>query len=150
MKGITRIVVGAATLFLLLAATVRPQQNARPVTQTERSYNTSRETALTGTVIKYTESSSVAPLGAHVTLQTSGGVVDVHLGNAQLLAANHFSFSAGDSVRIIGENVASGTNLQFVARVIQKGNQSLTVRSTRGFPLSPVGNMGQRKEGGAL
>ena len=110
----------------------------------------SRETALTGTVIKYTESSSAPPLGAHVTLHTSSGVVDVHLGNAQLLAANHFSLSAGDSVRIVGENIASGSSLQFVARVIEKGNQSLTMRSTRGFPLSPVGNMGQRKEGGAL
>ena len=110
----------------------------------------SRETALEGKVLQYTPASSVAPLGAHVTVQTASGAVDVHVGNAKRLAANHLSLSSGDSVRIVGENVTYGASTQFLARVVQKGNQILEVRSTRGFPLSPIGKVGPRTEGGAL
>jgi hypothetical protein len=92
----------------------------------------------------------VAPLGPHVTVATGSGVVDVHLGNARLLQANHLSLSAGDSIQIVGENVAYGAGTQFVARVIQKGNQIVALRSTRGFPLAPMGKLGPRTEGGAL
>jgi hypothetical protein len=147
----TRSIASTALLclFLLLAATASAQQNAQPVAQSYKAYDMSRETALTGTVVNYTESSSEAPLGAHATIQTSSGLVDIHLGNARLLDANHFSLSSGDKVRIVGENVASGKNLQFVARIIQKGNQSLAVRSNRGFLLSPTGKFGPRTEGGA-
>jgi hypothetical protein len=135
---------------LLLATAASAQQSARTVPQRDQAYDMSRETALTGTVVKYTESSSAPPLGAHATVQTSGGLVDVHLGNVRLLNANHFSLASGDNVRIVGENVASGKSLQFVARIIQKGNQTLVVRSTRGFPLAAIGKLGPRTEGGAL
>jgi hypothetical protein len=77
-------------------------------------------------------------------------VIDVHLGNAKLLEATHFSLASGDSLRIVGENVPYGSGTQFLARVIQKGNQTLTVRTVRGFPLAPSGKIGQRTDGGAL
>jgi hypothetical protein len=153
MKRLTRMVIGGAWLTgaLLLAITAgAQQQKAQTVTQKTQAYDVGRESVLQGTVINYTAASTTAPLGAHVTLQTASGPVDVHLGNAQLLAANHFSLSVGDSVRIVGENVAYGTGTQFLARVVQKGNQTLAVRSVRGFPLSPSGKFGARTEGGAL
>ena len=109
----------------------------------------SRETVLQGKVLQYAAASPVAPLGARVTVQTGSGIVDVHLGNARLLMANHLTLSTGDTVRIVGENVAYGTSAQFLARLVQKGNQVLAVRSTRGFPLAPSGKLGQRTAGGA-
>ena len=92
----------------------------------------------------------MAPLGPHVTVSTGSGVVDVHLGNARLLEASHLSLSAGDSIQIVGENISYGSGTQFVARVIQKGNQTVALRTTRGFPLAPMGKLGPRTEGGAL
>jgi hypothetical protein len=100
------------------------------------AYDLERETTLIGKVQSSTAGAQTAPLGAHVTLQTSGGVVDVHLGDARLLAANHFTIHSGDTLRIIGENVAYGKGTQFVARLVQKGTQVLAVRSVRGIPLS--------------
>ena len=93
-----------------------------------------------GTVVSYNASSTVAPLGPHVIVQTSSGTLDVHLGNAKLLETNHFTLAAGNSVRILGENLPYGDRTQFVARIIQKGNQSLVLRSVRGFPLRPIVN----------
>ena len=153
MKRLNRIGIGGAWLAgaLLLSLSASAQQaRTQTVTQRNQGYEVSRESVLQGTVVTYTAASTTPPLGAHVTVQTSSGLVDVHLGNARLLAANHFSLASGDSVRITGEDVAYGTSNQFLARIIQKGNQALAVRSVRGFPLAPSGKLGPRTEGGAL
>jgi hypothetical protein len=154
MKRLNRISRGSAWLasaFLLCGiARAQTQQKMQISSPSNRGYDASRETAVEGKVVQYTPASTVPPLGAHVTVQTGSGTIDVHLGNAQLLAANHLTLSSGDTVRIVGENVAYGNSTQFLARLVQKGNQVLAVRSTRGFPLSPSGKFGPRTEGGAL
>ena len=144
--------VGIAWLagIFLLSTIASAQQKAQPVAQRDLSYDMSRETVLEGKVLQFAPASSAAPLGAHVTIQTGSGVIDVHLGSARLLEANHFSLASGDSVRIVGENVAYGIGTQFLAHVIQKGNQVLAVRSARGLPLAPSGKFGPRAGGGAL
>jgi hypothetical protein len=126
-----------ASVFLLLAI-ASAQQKAQTVAQRNLSYDMSREVSLQGSVISYSETSSTAPFGPHVTLQTNSGVMDVHLGNARLLESNHLTLTAGDTVRVIGENVLLGSGTQFLARVIQKGNQVLALRSPQGFPLRSV------------
>lgn len=100
------------------------------------NYDVNRETNLLGTVQSFTPIGQTAPLGAHVTLLTSSGVVYVHLGSAKLLTANQFTIQSGDRLRIVGENVAYGNRTQFIARIVQKGTQILAVRSIRGIPLS--------------
>ena len=141
-------IVGLGSV-LLLATITFAQQKAPSVAQRNLSYDVSRESSMEGKVIQYTAASSVAPLGPHVTVQTGSGVIDVHLGSAKLLEANNFSLNAGDTIRVVGENVSLGTGTQFVARVIQKGNQALTVRTVRGFPIKPNAKLGPRAEGGA-
>jgi hypothetical protein len=117
------------------------------------SYDVKREVTLTGTVQAFTPAAQTAPLGAHVMLQTNSGVVDVHVGDARLLAANHFTIQNGDSLRIIGETVAFGKGTQFVARVVQKGTQVLAVRSVSGIPLTymaPRNGTQAKSQAGAL
>jgi hypothetical protein len=117
------------------------------------AYDLKRETTLIGTVQSYTPTGQVAPLGAHVVLQTSGGLVDVHLGDARLLTASNFKIQSGVSLRIIGENIAYGKGTQFVARIVQKGTQALAVRSIAGLPLSymaPRDGAQAKAQGGVL
>jgi hypothetical protein len=102
------------------------------------AYDVKREVSLTGTVQAFHPATQTEPRGAHVMLQTSGGVVDVHVGDARLLEANHFLLKSGDTLRIIGENVAFGNGTQFVGRILQRGTHVLEVRSVRGIPLSYV------------
>jgi len=80
---------------------VSAQQSAQPDARRVQSYDLSREVSLIGTVVKYDTASSVPPIGAHLTVQTSSGQVEVHLGNAKVLQANHLELNPGDSVRII-------------------------------------------------
>jgi hypothetical protein len=132
---------------LLLSVSAAAQQKTQSAPQQTRAYEVSREVSLQGTVVSFTENSSTPPLGPHIVIQTASGPVDVHLGNARLLTANHFSLAAGDSVRVVGENVAYGTGTQFFARIIQKGSQTLALRSTRGFPLRPASKAGKSEAG---
>jgi hypothetical protein len=134
---------------LLFSVSAAAQQTTQTAPQQRRSYDLSREVSLQGTVVSFAESSSVPPLGPHVVVQTASGQVDVHLGDARLLQANHLTLAAGDSIRVVGENVPYGTGTQFFARIIQKGSQTLTLRSTRGFPLRPAAKAG-KSEAGAL
>ena len=142
---------GALFAAVLLASSIAgAQQKPVPVPHSNASYQLSREIALEGAVISFSAKSEVSPAGAHVTIQTSSGAVDVHLGNANLLAASHFTLSPGDTVRVVGETIAAGKSSQFLARVIQKGGQSLTLRSVRGFPLRPVATDFANRPGGVL
>ena len=111
------------------------------------AYDLTRETVLEGTVSKYTENSNVPPLGAHVIVQTASGTTDVHVGTDKFLRDNNLVLAPGDSVRIIGENISYRQGTIFAARVIQKGGQSVAVRTTKGMPLWTVGARAQAAAG---
>lgn len=138
LKLILRLGSAAVLGALCFSSSATAQQNQPSSAPRLDAYSVARETVLQGTVISFGAAANAQPLGGHVTIRTASGVTDVHLGNASQLQANHFTLNPGDSVRIVGENVTLGEGVQFIARVIQKGDQSVTVRSVRGFPLRPV------------
>ena len=150
MRKVTLWIVVGIALFWCTAV----GQEKVPQTPVRSSgYDLKREGTLVGTVVAYTQSSTTPPLGAHVTLQTTGGVVDVHLGDARLLTANNFNIHTGDTLRIIGENVAFGSAAPFLARIVQKGTQALAVRSERGIPVryvAPKNSAESKPQGGVL
>lgn len=143
MKPKTRLLLllFAFTDSLTLCSFASAQQAMPSDAQLLRTYNASREISLVGTVVKYETASTVAPMGAHVTLQTASGQVDVHLGNAKVLEASHLTLTAGDNVRIVGEPVALGEGTYFAARIVQKGTQAVAVRNSKGFPLTPASTL---------
>ncbi len=129
----------AASLALCFSASA---QRALPSdTQLLQTYDVNREISLIGTVVKYETASAVPPMGAHVTIQTGSGQVNVHLGNARVLLASHLELNAGDNVRIVGEPMALGDRTFFAARIVQKGTQAVAVRNAKGFPLIPASTL---------
>jgi hypothetical protein len=102
------------------------------------AYDVARESVVTGKVLKYSPATTTAPMGAHILLQTSSGQLDIQAGNARMIAASHLSLQVGDSLSITGENIPFNNGTVFVARVIQKGAQSVAVRSGNGMPLLPT------------
>src|SRR5258708_37415810 len=129
-------------LLLVLGTPAWPQQLAgRPQASSMRSlaYDATQETVIEGTVVSYSAEAATPPIGAHVILQTANGAVDLHLGGASYLQANHFSLAKGDSVRVVGVNSAARQGSVFLVRVIQKGGQSLNLRTAKGAPPSLPG-----------
>jgi len=133
---------------LLLAVVAGAQQVRQKAQQTAKprasAYDPNRDMVLEGTVLKYTENSFIPPIGAHVTVQTSSGPVEVHLGDARFLKFNQFTLAEGGSVKITGQNVSYGQGTMFFARIIQQGRQALAVRSVNGAPLWLAGARAQR------
>jgi hypothetical protein len=127
----------AAALIVLCAGALGQQPAAAPATRAGE-YDVKRESDVVGTVVAYAVNSKAAPFGARATLETNSGVIEVHLGDARLLAVNHFSIATGDTLRIVGETLAAGSANLFVARIVQKGTQVLAVRTARGFPIPYV------------
>jgi hypothetical protein len=117
---------------VLTASTARAQQPPAP---RALAYDAARETVLQGTVLSFTASSTTPPLGARLSLQTSGGPVEIHLGSASYLRANQFALAPGDAVKVVGLDATVRQGHIFLARVIQKGSQSLALRTTTGAPL---------------
>jgi hypothetical protein len=113
------------------------QQKQTPAPQAAFSYDLSRETLLQGTVVSFAPGSQVAPIGPHATIQTSSGIVDVHLGNAATMKINDVFLAAGDSVKVVGASHNFGNGDVFLARVLQKGNQTVTLRNLKGIPIAP-------------
>ncbi|PYT88702.1 MAG: hypothetical protein DMG36_23655 [Acidobacteria bacterium] len=120
---------------------IMAQQAIHSDAQLLQTYNANREISLIGTVVKFETASAIPPMGAHLTLQTASGQVDVHLGNAKVLKANHFELNAGDNVRIVGEPMALGEGTYFAARIVQKGAQAVAVRNEKGFLLTPAATL---------
>jgi hypothetical protein len=127
------VFVGSVTLLIAASA----QRRGAPFTSRAIAYNAAHETLLKGTVLGYTERSVLPPIGAHVALQTPTGAVDVHLGPASYLHAKNFSLAPGDSVGFVGTVSRTGKSVVFLARIAQKGNESLVIRSPRGFLMAP-------------
>jgi hypothetical protein len=119
---------------------MRGQEKTAAATGQPRAYDVTRELTLVGQVVSYSASNATPPLGPRAMLQTPSGAIDVHLGDAQLLEANHLTIESGDTLRIIGEEVSVEKGKQFVARIVQKGTQALVMRTAGGFPLSPAGS----------
>src|ERR1700674_83673 len=138
-KAIRVRITGFCSAFLLLLGSTgwaqqladRPRQGAMRTL----AYDATQETVVEGTVQSYTAESATPPMGAHFVLQTAASAIDVHLGAASFLEANHFSLAKGDSVRVVGVSSATRQGSVFLVRVIQKGGQSLVLRTAKGAPL---------------
>ena len=128
--------LGAVTLTLS-GGTFGQQPAAAPAPRAGE-YDVRRESQVGGTVVAYAANSQTAPFGARATVQTGSGLIEVHLGDARLLAGNHFSIQTGDTLRIVGEKLTAGNTGLFIARIVQKGTQALAVRTARGFPVPYV------------
>ncbi|MBZ5700990.1 MAG: hypothetical protein LAN84_04015 [Acidobacteriia bacterium] len=141
MKRSIRRAAILAGIVLFLGGAPRAQQLAQRPQAPPRGLagNAAREIVLEGQVLRYTASATTPPLGAHVVLQTAGGAVDVPLGAASYLQANHFSLASGDVVRIAGVQSSTRQGSVFLARVIQKGGQALVLRTAQGAPLGLAG-----------
>ena len=120
-----------AAACIVFSAPAFAQQSTIRAADTRR-YDVRRETNLVGTVVSFEAYSKTAPYGALVVLQASAGVLEVHLGDARLLSANHFTIQSGDTLRIVGEPLSAHQATYFVARMVQKGTQALALRTPQG------------------
>jgi hypothetical protein len=101
------------------------------------NYNPATEATLTGTVdeVKNLPSPGRGGGGLHLVLSTSTGPIDVHVGPASFVSSRNVTFAKGEAVTVVGSKVKIEGQEALIAREIKKGDQVLTLRDAKGFPL---------------
>jgi hypothetical protein len=105
-------------------------------------YDTGTEATVTGTVAA-TEQIAESGRGrgrrglggTHLSLKTSTGTLNVHLGPTAYLTAQKISVATGDRLEIVGSRVTVDNESVIVAKSVKKGDQTWTLRDAAGLPL---------------
>ena len=101
------------------------------------NYNAATETTLTGTIdsVKTLPSQGRGGGGIHMVLTVSSSPIEVHVGPASFVSSKNVTFANGDALTIVGSKVTMAGQDVVIAREIKKGDQLLTLRDAKGFPL---------------
>jgi len=101
------------------------------------NYNPATETTLTGTVdsVNNMPSSGRGGGGLHLILALPTGPIEVQVGPASFVSSKSVTFTKGDALTVVGSKVTMAGQEVVIAREIQKGDQVLTLRDAKGFPL---------------
>ena len=117
---------------LLLTFGVKPRG---PAEQGAALYNVATETSIKGVVRAiedFTCPVSENEIGRHIRLQTSAGMMQVHLAPARVMRSQRFSFSPGEQIEVLGSRVRLQGEESLIAREITRGNESFFVRDRQG------------------
>ena len=101
------------------------------------NYNPATETTVTGTVdaVNNVPSPGGGGGGLHLMIAAPAGPIEVEVGPASFLAAKKVTFAKRDVVVVVGSKVKVQDRDVVIAREIKKGDQVLTLRDAKGFPL---------------
>ena len=129
MRVITRLSVGIMIVGIGAVAYAQGRGGG--------NYNPATETTVTGTVdsVKNVPSPGRGGGGLHLMLVVATGPIEVHLGPASFVSSKNVTFTKGDALTVVGSKVTMDGQEVVIAREIKKGDQVLTLRDEKGFPL---------------
>jgi hypothetical protein len=138
--------LGGLGLLTLMAFSVftGPSQAAtatKKITVTPKNaYDVSKEVTLTGTVSDVVKKPKAGMLlGTHLTLATTKGSVDAHIGSYAGRDKHLDSLAAGQSIKAVGMMMTLKQGQVFIVRTIEvNGGETLTVRNKNGFFVGPA------------
>ena len=101
------------------------------------NYNPATEVTVTGTVesVENMPSQGRGGGGLHLKLTAPSGPIEVHVGPSSYVASKNVTFAKGDTLKVVGSKVTMAGQEVVIAREITKGDQVLTLRDAKGFPL---------------
>jgi hypothetical protein len=105
-------------------------------------YDASKEVTITGTVSNVVTKPAAGMIaGGHLIVATSKGPVDAHVGR-RLAGTNAIAVKAGDSVTLVGVMATENHSEVFLVRTADTGGHTYTIRSEKGFLITPVAARG--------
>jgi hypothetical protein len=136
-KTLVAMIAMIAMLGVAGSASAQPYDCCSGAGNAGQFYNSATETTVAGTVEDVrTVSPPAGGRGAlHLTLNTSSGPVEVHVGPTWYVSSRNITFAKGDAVTLIGSKMSMSGREVLVAREITKGQQTLTLRAANGAPV---------------
>lgn len=117
---------------------------------TPPNYDPQTEVTLQVTVTKITTVEGPgAHSGSHLLVKSGLETLDVALGPQWFLADKKYVFAVGDVITVTGARVKRANRDAIVAREVKKGEQSMTFRDAKGFPLWSGGGRAHSGAGGS-
>jgi hypothetical protein len=100
------------------------------------NYDPKTETKVSGTIEDVQQHAGRHGwVGIHLMLKTGTGMVEVHVGPANYISQQKFSFLKGDQIEVLGSLVKLSGSDALLAREITKEGKVLTLRTAQGVPL---------------
>ncbi len=130
-----RSILILAGLFAIAPLVLAQSSTSSSSGRGSRNYNPATETNVQGTVEEVIQTTGQQGWsGVHVSLKTSQGIYEVHVGPASYLSAQHFTISKGDSLEVTGSRTKMNNKDVLIARQITKEGKTLTLRDEQGYP----------------
>jgi hypothetical protein len=134
----TSLVLGivAAAVVIVVFLLVFGVSFHRPLPQGAALYDPNKEVLLKGVVSEVRDFScpvSEGEMGSHLLLQTSDGMVQVHLAPGRVMRSQNFHFSPGERLEVLGSRIPMRMGrADLIAREITRGNESFMFRDPQG------------------
>ena len=106
-------------------------------------YEASKEVTMEGTIQGLVKKPAPGTMmGAHLTVSTSKGTIDAHIGDFVLRGSHPYAPTVGQSVKLVGVMTTINNKSVFLTRTVETGNRTVQVRTERGYLILP-GTMGK-------
>jgi hypothetical protein len=137
MKAWKTLVAMIAMLGVAGSASAQPCDCCSGAGNAGQFYSSATETTVAGTVeeVRTVSLPGGGRGGLHLSLNTSSGPVEVHVGPTWYVSSRNITFAKGDAVTLIGSKMSMSGREVLVAREITKGQQTLTLRAANGAPV---------------
>jgi len=141
--------VTANLLAGLLSAALAIPLCAQSAAPRAFSYDISNEVSITGTVSAVLIKPAAGMIGgSHILISTPSGMVDVSLGRFGLTGKGALSGSAGEKIDVTGVMRTVKDQQVFMARTVQVGGESFTIRNEHGVEVPPQARPDARENSG--
>ena len=144
LKSLTTMMAAllGGLLFMILAVPLGAQ--AAPQSHAAQgfgpAYDVAHEVTLTGVIREVvTKHEAGSPAGMHLLVAVSEGVVDTHLGPF-LSKETKDALHVGAAVQIVGAKMQMRDKEYLLARELNLGGSTITIRNSRGILLLPHGD----------
>ncbi len=132
MRGL-KLVALAAPLMLLVMLT--PALAANSAAETPK-YDVAKEVTIKGTVEEVKEvPNAKGQIGIHLLVKSGTEIIEVRLCPNSFLKEFEVVFNKGDELTITGSKVKAEDKEVILARVIESGNNKITLRDPKGVPV---------------
>jgi hypothetical protein len=155
-----RLYLGLCVLALLSMISLLPPVLAQAAERTAGplAYDVSKEVTFNATVSSVPTKGSLGmqkgsrgkPMGSHLLLSTTSGPVDASLGRFALLGKGALKVAPGQQIEVTGVMKTLKDKQVFLVRTVKAGGQTYTIRTKRGFLVSPQSRERAAQKGESL
>lgn len=102
------------------------------------AYDLTKEVKIQGTIQKIDGFGTNGPIGTHILLETSNGVLDAHLGFGAASSPKYLGIAIGQNVTVTGMMETVGDTSILMARILTTPNHVFVLRNEHGIPVRTV------------